>query len=52
MPDGILMRLSAVGSESDEAFATLQQFIPSLLKAVPTGKRKAFIGTKLAQALS
>lgn len=51
VPDGILMRLSAVGDDSDVAFATLQQFIPAMLKAVPLAKRRAFIGTELARAL-
>ena len=51
VPDGILMRLSAISDDSDAAFATLQQFIPALLKSVPMAKRKALIGTKLSQGL-
>lgn len=50
IPDGILMRLSAVG-ESEPAFAMLEQFIPALLKAIPAPKRKAFIGSKLTAAI-
>lgn len=50
IPDGILMRLSALG-ESEEAFAMLEQFIPALLKAIPMPDRKAFIGTRLSTAI-
>lgn len=51
VPDGILMRFSALSDDSDLAFETLQAFIPAMLKAVPLAKRKAFIGTELSKAL-
>lgn len=50
VPDGILMRLSAVG-ESEPSYELLNQFIPQFLHAMTVQTRKPFIGTKLAQAM-
>lgn len=49
VPDGILVRLSALG-DSDESFRMLETFIPEFLRSIPPVRRKAFIGTKLTQA--
>jgi EpsI family protein len=49
--DGILVRCSVVG-ESDEAFATLQRFIPEMLHSVRQDLRPALIGTRLAQRVA
>jgi EpsI family protein len=50
IPDGILMRLSVVG-DTDQGFRLLEQFIPELLRTIPFNRRKAFVGTRLAQAI-
>lgn len=46
--DGILLRCSTVG-ESAASFAVLDNFIPTLLAAVPRNKRPALISTRIAQ---
>jgi EpsI family protein len=48
--DGILMRFSMLG-DSAAAFAVLESFIPQLLRAIAPSMRKAFVGTKLSQAV-
>ncbi|HEY0648187.1 exosortase C-terminal domain/associated protein EpsI [Phenylobacterium sp.] len=49
--DGILVRCSVVG-ESEQAFATLERFIPEMLRSVRTDLRPALIGTRLAQRVA
>jgi len=49
--DGILVRCSVVG-ESEQAFATLERFIPEMLRSVRTDLRPALIGTQLAQRVA
>lgn len=51
VPDGILMRFSAVGENSEEIFKMLDGFIPHVIQAVPRQYRKALIGTALATAM-
>ena len=46
--DGILMRCSMVG-DSAESFAVLDNFVPTLLAAVPRDRRPALIGTNIAK---
>jgi EpsI family protein len=48
--DGILMRCSAMGKPK-EAFATLERFIPEVLKATPKDLRPALVGTDLARRI-
>lgn len=49
--DGILVRCAVVG-ESERSFATLERFIPEMLRAVRTDLRPALIGTQLAQRVA
>lgn len=49
--DGILVRCSVVG-ESAQAFATLERFIPEMLRSVRNDLRPALIGTRLAQRVA
>ncbi|TAL29123.1 exosortase-associated protein EpsI, V-type [Phenylobacterium sp.] len=51
VPDGILVRLSALGDDSNESFKMLEKFVPQFLRSIPMARRKAFIGTKLSNAL-
>ena len=48
VPDGVLIRFSVIGDDTGSAFA----LIPALLKAVPSAKRKALIGTELSKAMT
>lgn len=49
IPDGVLIRFSVVGADSDAAFAILEGFIPELIEAVATDKRRALVGSKIAE---
>jgi EpsI family protein len=49
--DGILVRASMLG-DSEEAFATLDRFVLSMLTAVPRKRLPALIGTRLSQGLA
>lgn len=51
VPDGILMRVSALG-DSEPAYELLGQFIPAFLHAMTVQRRKPFIGSKLAQTMA
>lgn len=51
IPDGILMRCSAVG-DADEGFGTLQRFVAALLHAVPMNRRPALVGTDIARRIA
>jgi len=51
VPDGALIRFSIVGDDSEAAFRTLDAFIPELLTSVAAGKRRALIGTRLAETM-
>lgn len=51
VPDGILVRCSVLG-DSEGAFATLQRFVPELLRATSGASRPALIGTKLSNELA
>lgn len=51
VPDGALIRFSLVDNDSKAAFRTLDAFIPELLAAVASGKRRALIGTQLAKTM-
>lgn len=50
VPDGILVRNSLLG-DSTKAFETLDRFVPEMLRAIPSTKRMAFVGTKVATAV-
>jgi len=46
--DGLLARFSSLGSDPDAAFKMLQGFIGELVRAVPSNRRLALIGTQRA----
>ena len=48
IPDGVLIRFSVVGTDSEAAFEVMEMFIPELIEAVAADKRRALIGTKIA----
>lgn len=52
VPDGVLVRFSAVGEDAVRSFAVIDRFIPTLLDAVATNKRKALVGNAVANALA
>lgn len=52
VPDGVLVRFSVIGSDSDAAFAVMDKFIPELLAAVAPDKRSALIGTRFAKTIN
>jgi EpsI family protein len=43
VPDAILVRVSTVSEDADEAQATLQSFIRALIASVPANRRSVFI---------
>lgn len=49
VPDGALVRFSAVGTDAGQAFAVIDRFIPALLDAVAAKQRKALVGTVLSK---
>ncbi len=51
VPDGILVRCSVLG-DSDTGFATLERFVPEMLRATRKAVRPALIGTKLSDELA
>ncbi len=51
VPDGILLRCSALGDE-EQAFKTVDRFVVSMLEAVPQSKLPALIGTELARRVA
>jgi EpsI family protein len=51
IPDGVLIRFSMTGDQSDEAFAIMDEFIPLLMQGVDPAQRKALIGTSLAKQM-
>jgi len=44
IPDGLLVRLSTVSSDANEAQATLKAFARAMLEAMPVGNRRMLIG--------
>ena len=50
--DGLLARFSLLGSDPTAAFATLEGFVPQLLKAVAANRRPALVGTQIANAMT
>jgi EpsI family protein len=51
IPDGILVRLSTIGQDSDTSFAALEEFGRALIMAVTPDHRAALVGNTLARAL-
>jgi EpsI family protein len=51
VPDGALVRFSVVGDDTKRAFQLMEAFIPELLNAVESSKRRALIGTELAKTM-
>ena len=51
IPDGVLVRSSIVHDDVEEAFATLDGFIPTMLAAIPASNRRALIGTEPAKVM-
>lgn len=51
IPDGVLIRFSALGDDPEAAFKMIDEFVPALLAAVPAQHRRALIGTERAKAL-
>lgn len=51
VPDGVLVRFSALGDSSEAAFAMMDRFVPALLAAIPAGRRNALVGSELAKAI-
>jgi len=47
--DGVLVRCSVLGLDSNAAFSVLTGFVPALLDAVPSVRRAALVGTELAR---
>jgi EpsI family protein len=43
IPDAVLVRVSTVSSDTDEARATLDAFIQAMLASVPASKRNVFV---------
>lgn len=52
VPDGVLIRFSSVGADTNAAFGVMNRFIPTLLSAVAADKRQALLGTRLAKTMS
>jgi hypothetical protein len=50
--DGVLMRFSAIGNESERSFAKIKEFIPALLAATQPAARPALIGRTLSAAIA
>jgi EpsI family protein len=44
IPDGLLMRLSTVSEDADQAQATLKKFARSMIEAMPAAERRMLIG--------
>jgi EpsI family protein len=51
VPDGVLVRFSALGADPTAAFALIDSFVPALLAATPAAQRNALVGTQLAKAI-
>lgn len=51
VPDGVLVRFSALGESPQAAFAMMDKFVPALLAATPAGRRNALVGSELAKAI-
>jgi EpsI family protein len=52
VPDGLLMRLSAVEHEASTVFTRIESFISALLRSVPPAQRPALIGSRLARSIA
>lgn len=52
VPDGVLVRFSAVGGDAVRSFDVIDHFIPTLLDAVAANKRKALVGSAVANAMA
>ena len=52
VPDGVLIRLSILGEDPAVAFATLEAFVPVMLRAIKPNQRPAFVGTRLASRIA
>lgn len=52
IPDGALFRFSDVSNDADGSIERLESFIRDLVTAIPPGKRRAILGTQLANAMS
>lgn len=51
VPDGALIRFSVVDENAERAFSRMDRFIPELLSAVVSDKRRALVGTALARQM-
>ena len=52
IPDGALFRFSDVCNDTDGSIDRLESFIRELVTAIPPGKRRAMLGTQLANSMS
>ncbi len=52
VPDGVLVRQSVINPDSSAAFKLLDQFIPTMVAAVPASDRRALVGTSRANAMT
>lgn len=52
VPDGVLVRFSMLGDDSERAFGVIDAFVPALLDAVAASARPALIGTALSKGMS
>ena len=52
VPDGMLVRCSTIGTDSERNFAMNEQFLTDLVLAIEPQKRPAFIGTRLSERLA
>jgi EpsI family protein len=51
IPDGLLARFSAIGSDAVSVLDMLEDFVPEMIAATPAADRDALIGTQRAKAL-
>ncbi len=51
VPDGVLVRLNRTVSSTAAPVASLRDFAPELLAAIPAARRKVLLGTALARAI-
>jgi EpsI family protein len=49
--DGLLARFSIAGNAAEAAFATLEEFVPELVRATTPNQRKVLVGESLARAM-
>jgi EpsI family protein len=52
IPDGVLVRISIVGSDPDEALAINRRFATEMVRAISAGDRRVLIGSAMAKTLA